>query len=279
MTTEGESPDDPVSAATPVNEAPTVRFVNDLDPVELRVLGCLIEKESTTPDNYPLTTNSLTSACNQKTSRDPLMDIKSHAVDSALLSLRGRKLVRAVHVQGSRSTKHRHVADETLGLSAPQLAVLATLFLRGAQTPGELRQRAERLHEFDSTEAVEKTLESLAARGAARQLSRQPGQSATRWIHLAGEESGSDSATISQQVPAAEPDRAEPDRAEPDREAAGSGHTATPAATTTRPAPAVATPAAADEPLSEELAVVRAELADLARRFNALCDLLGEHPE
>lgn len=161
----------------------------DLSAHEVRVLGCLIEKESTTPDSYPLTVNSLRNACNQSTSRDPVMSLTDHDVDKALASLRDRGLTRTVHSTSNRATKYRHVAPEALSLEPAELAVVAVLLLRGEQTVGELKSRSERQHSFESVDEVAAVLESLSARSEpfVRQLERRRGQKDARWIHLLGD--------------------------------------------------------------------------------------------
>jgi uncharacterized protein YceH (UPF0502 family) len=162
--------------------------VDDLSAAELRVLGCLIEKEATTPDAYPLTLNSLRLACNQSTSRDPVVSYSDLDVDKALTSLRSRGLTRTVHSTSNRAAKFKHVADTVYELTRVELAVLCVLMLRGPQTVGELKTRTERQHSFRSTDDVEATLAALAGRDPARvvQLARQPGQKDARWIHLLG---------------------------------------------------------------------------------------------
>ncbi len=160
----------------------------ELTPVQIRILGCLVEKQTTTPDNYPLTTNALVAACNQTSNRDPVVSLDERTVDAGMLELRTEGLARTV--TGGRANKHRHVLDEAWGLSPAELAVLAVLFLRGPQTPGELRQRTERMHGFDDLDAVESVLEGLARRPdpLVAQLDRVPGQKERRWAHLVGEE-------------------------------------------------------------------------------------------
>ncbi len=155
---------------------------------EIRVLGCLIEKAHTTPDHYPLTTNSLVTACNQKTNRDPVVEYDARTVSEAMLSLRGAGLARTITGSG-RTEKHRHVVDEALGLDVGAQSVLAVLLLRGPQTPGELRLRTDRYLSFDSVEAVEEVLAQLAARDEplVTNLGRAPGQSQDRWMHLLGD--------------------------------------------------------------------------------------------
>ena len=161
-----------------------------LDPVELRVLGALLEKQRTVPDSYPLSLNSLRTACNQSTSRDPVVAYDEATVVDALNRLRDRELVRFVKPTGLRVVKYHQRLEERLGLDAPALAIVTALLLRGAQTPGELRPRTERLHPFADREAVEEVLRGLAAveQPLVRELERQAGQNDRRWIHLLGAE-------------------------------------------------------------------------------------------
>jgi uncharacterized protein len=159
----------------------------ELTAPQTRVLGCLLEKRATTPDAYPLTLKALTSACNQTSSRDPVVDYESQLVETTCQALKGKGLLRVVHpAAGERATKYRQVADEALGLDPAQQAVLAVLLLRGAQTVPELRTRTERMHPFGSVEEVEAVLASLAAheRVLVRRLERQPGRREPRWIQL-----------------------------------------------------------------------------------------------
>ncbi len=158
-----------------------------LDAVEVRLLGALMEKERTTPEQYPLTVSALLQACNQKTSREPVTDYSETEVVSALDRLRADALVFRVH--GSRSERYEHCLDRRWHLdTAGAAALVAMLLLRGAQTVAELRARTARLHPFLSTADVEASLARLAAGedALARELPRQPGQRETRWIHLAG---------------------------------------------------------------------------------------------
>lgn len=151
------------------------------------MLGSLIEKERTTPQNYPLTLNSLRSACNQSTSRDPVVDYDDHQVEAALASLRERGFVRAVHSPNNRVAKYRHVVDERLALDDAEVALLGVLLLRGPQTVGELKGRGERLHPIGDLDDVLHVLEDLADREEAPlvlQLERRPGQKDARWVHL-----------------------------------------------------------------------------------------------
>lgn len=165
--------------------AETPRF-DDLAPEEVRVLGCLIEKEATVPDSYPLTLNGLRNACNQSTSRDPVVDYDDHRIENALTALRARGLTRTVHSTSNRATKYRHVVPGALEIGAGETAVLAVLMLRGPQTVGELKSRSERMHAFDSIDEVGAVLDALAGRATplAMRLERQPGQKDARWIHL-----------------------------------------------------------------------------------------------
>jgi len=157
--------------------------------VEGRVLGCLMEKERTVPDQYPLTMNALLSACNQSTSRDPVMRLDEHEILNAITSMKAAGLARLVHPSHGRSaTRYRHVADEQFGLEPGPAALMAVMLLRGPQTLSELRTRSERQHGFTSFDEVEATLRELADRGLVQQLERQPGQKETRWQQLIAEE-------------------------------------------------------------------------------------------
>jgi uncharacterized protein YceH (UPF0502 family) len=159
----------------------------DADPVEIRVLGCLIEKQRTTPDQYPLSLNALRLACNQTTNRDPVVDYDESTIREALNRMSNRGWVRLASGPGSRAVKFRHLLDDALGVDAPELVVLGVLMLRGAQTPGELKQRTERLHAFASLEEVEGTLGRLIERELVERLPRQPGQKELRYLQLLGE--------------------------------------------------------------------------------------------
>jgi uncharacterized protein len=158
----------------------------DPDVVEIRVLGCLIEKQRTTPDVYPLSVNALRAACNQSTNRDPVVDWDESTIRPALERLSRRRWARLASGRGSRAVKYRHLLDETLGLAPPELSLLAVLMLRGPQTPGELRQRVERLYAFSSGDELEGTLGGLAERGLVRRLERRPGQKEQRYVQLLG---------------------------------------------------------------------------------------------
>jgi uncharacterized protein YceH (UPF0502 family) len=155
------------------------------------VLGCLIEKQRTTPDQYPLSLNALRLACNQTTNRDPVVDYDEETIRDALRRLSNQNWVRLASGPGSRAVKYRHLLDEALRVSADELSLLAVLMLRGAQTPGELKQRTERLHPFASLADVEETLERLVGRELAARIARRPGQKELRYEHRLGGEATS----------------------------------------------------------------------------------------
>jgi uncharacterized protein YceH (UPF0502 family) len=151
------------------------------DAVEIRVVGCLVEKQRTTPDAYPLSLNALRLACNQSTNRDPVVAYEEAAVSEALRRLALRGWTRLASGAGSRARKYRHLLPEALGVDDSELALLAVLMLRGAQTPGELKQRCERLHAFADRATVEETLARLIERGLVARHPRQPGQKEERY--------------------------------------------------------------------------------------------------
>ncbi|MGE5110707.1 MAG: YceH family protein [Acidobacteriaceae bacterium] len=164
-----------------------------LSQAEIRVLGSLIEKDATTPDYYPLSLNALVNACNQKSNRDPVLNLDENAVRNALETLHEKRLAGPASGAESRVTKYEHWVYETLKLSRPEVAILCELLLRGPQTPGELRGRAERLHRFENIEDVLSTLRRLMDRTPplAAVLPRQPGTKEARYAHLlAGEVPG-----------------------------------------------------------------------------------------
>jgi uncharacterized protein YceH (UPF0502 family) len=156
----------------------------DADAVEVRILGCLVEKQRTTPDQYPLSLNALRLACNQATNREPVVDYDEATIRGALERLSRRGWVRLASGPGSRVAKYRHLLDDALGRVPSQLALLAVLMLRGPQTPGELKQRVERLYPYGSIEEVERALEALADAELVERLPRRPGQSQDRWRQL-----------------------------------------------------------------------------------------------
>ena len=160
----------------------------DADAAELRVLGCLIEKQRTTPDVYPLSLNALRLACNQATNRDPVADYDEATVRAALDRLGRRGWTRLASGPGGRVVKFRHLLEESLDLVPSQLSLLAVLLLRGPQTPGELKARGERLYPFATLEDVHRRLEELIERGLVERLPRRPGQKEERYRHLLGGE-------------------------------------------------------------------------------------------
>jgi uncharacterized protein len=158
----------------------------DLTPVEQRVLGCLIEKRWTTPEQYPLSLNALRLACNQSTNRDPVTHYDEHTVREAAQRLSKYGLTRLASGHNSRAIKYRHLAEEGLGLDREQLAVLGVLLLRGPQTPGELKQRSERLAPMPTLDDVERVLGELIRRSHVVRLERRPGQKEERYAQLLG---------------------------------------------------------------------------------------------
>src|SRR5579884_1424017 len=158
----------------------------ELKAPEQRVLGCLIEKRWTTPDQYPLSLNALRLACNQSTNRDPVTDYDEATVREAAQRLSRYGLARLASGHGSRATKYRHLAEEALGLGREELAVLAVLLLRGPQTPGELKGRTERMAAIASLAEVEGILSALGQREYVRRIERRPGQKEDRFEHLLG---------------------------------------------------------------------------------------------
>ncbi|MDQ3623387.1 MAG: YceH family protein [Verrucomicrobiota bacterium] len=163
----------------------------DLNAVEKRILGCLLEKERITPENYPLSLHSLTVACNQATNRDPVVSYSEKTVEAGVNSLREKKLARVIFGTGSRVQKYRHNILEHFNFGPGEVALLCVLLLRGPQTPGELRGRAERLHAFGTLAEVEACLEELARDAAplVRVLPARPGQKERRYEQLLSAES------------------------------------------------------------------------------------------
>ena len=221
----------------------------DADPVEIRVLGCLIEKQRTTPDVYPLSLNGLRAACNQSTSRDPVVAYDDDLIRDALHRLARRGWTRLA--SGARAAKYRHLLDEKPGLARDEQAVLAVLMLRGPQTLNELRTRTERMQPFADTAELESVLGRLAERGFAELQPRRPGQKEQRYAHLLS--SDIEDEEVRQPAPA-------------------------PAATWTPPsqqAPAPA-PAPQEDPLAERVDRREADLAALASQVAELRAALGE---
>jgi uncharacterized protein len=226
----------------------------DLSAPEIRVLGCLLEKQRTTPEAYPLSLNALRLACNQSTNRDPVVDYDEPTIREALHRLSRRRWARLASGPGSRAPKYRHLLDEALALPDDELAVLCVLMLRGAQTPGELKQRTERLHPLADLTAVQATLERLIERELALRLQRRPGQKEERYAHLLGDEAAQ---------PAAAP------------------HATATAPVAAAPAPAAEAPAPPPAPdprlarLDDDVAALRAEVAELRAALAALRAELG----
>ena len=171
----------------------------NLDPAEVRVLGALIEKDLSTPDHYPLSLNSLVSACNQSSNRDPVITLAPDAVSHAIDTLRRQDLVRSFQGSGERVPKYQHLLAQATELSRAELAVLSVLMLRGAQTLAEVRSRAARLLPGDDADAVESALHALVARepdAPVVRLPRRPGQKELRYMHLLGGEPVADGGAL-----------------------------------------------------------------------------------
>ena len=168
----------------------------DLTAPEQRVLGALLEKQRTTPDQYPLTLNALRLACNQATNREPVVDYDDAVLRDALERLGRRRWTRYASTSGSRAPKYRHLLDEALSITPDEQGALAVLLLRGPQTVAEIRARAERLRRFESTEETIATLGRLAARDLVREIGRRPGQKEERWQHMLGGDEPIDQASL-----------------------------------------------------------------------------------
>jgi uncharacterized protein YceH (UPF0502 family) len=232
------------------------------DAVEIRVVGCLIEKQRTTPDAYPLSLNALRLACNQATNRDPVVDYDEATVSEALRRLALRGWTRLTSGAGSRARKYRHLMPEALGVEDGELALLGVLMLRGAQTPGELKQRSERLHGFADLAAVQMALDVLVKRGYVARHERRPGQKELRYQQLLGGfEEGS-------AAPPPEPMAAE-GRDE-------SGSEVEPADAPARSAAAIAAPDPGLVPAEDRLTRLERELGELRAELGRLREALGE---
>ncbi len=242
---------------------------DQLTPPEQRVLGCLIEKRLTTPDQYPLSLNSLRLACNQSTNRHPVTDYDEATVREAAQRLCRHGLARLASGHTSRAIKYRHLAEEALGLDREQLSVFAVLLLRGAQTPGELKQRSERMAHLESLSDVERVLEQLSERGYVRRLHRQPGQKEDRFEHLMGEQDGAGS-----NMPATyRPEPAIVSEAGPAVAQVGADGAHEPAADAFAPrADAVVGAAENGGELGERVAALEAQVAELRAQVAALRD-------
>jgi uncharacterized protein YceH (UPF0502 family) len=231
-----------------------------LTPVEQRVLGCLIEKRYTTPDQYPLSLNALRLACNQSTNRDPVTSYDESTVREAAQRLTKYGLARLASGHSSRAIKWRHLAEEALGLDREQLSVLAVLLLRGLQTPGELKARTERMVALASLEDVERVLDSLVERGYVQRVPRRPGQKEDRYGQLLGGElhAGAGGDGLAEGAPGALGGEGAPGAAWRDADAAGAGAAGAGAAGASSDAQA-----ARIAELEAEVASLRAELAAL----------------
>jgi uncharacterized protein len=183
-----------------------------LNEIEARLLGALLEKEITTPDYYPLSLNSLVNACNQKSNRDPVMNLDEDSVRDALRTLQDNSLARSVSAADSRVTKYEHRLQEAFNFDRREAAIFCELLLRGPQTPGELRTRAERMHPFDDLSEAQSALQRLMNREPplAKVLARQPGTKESRYIHLLSGDVKPASSTAGPEVPAA-PEREKTD--------------------------------------------------------------------
>jgi uncharacterized protein YceH (UPF0502 family) len=206
-----------------------------LNEIETRVLGALLEKEITTPEYYPLSLNALVNACNQKSNRDPAMNLQEDAVRAALRVLQDNSLVRSVSAADSRVTKYEHRLQDAFNFDRREAAIVCELLLRGPQTPGELRSRAERMHHFDELGEVQSTLQHLMNREPAfvKVLARQPGTKESRYAHLLS----------------------------------GDIDTPAAAAASNSPVPAMAGNKDRIAQLESELAELRADVADLKQQF------------
>ena len=245
---------------------------------ECRVLGSLIEKAATTPDQYPLSSNGLRAACNQKTARDPVVAYDERLVDATVLSLRDKGLARTIRGAGQRVFKHKHTVDEAWALDPSQLAVLAVLMLRGPQTAGELRTRTERAHGFATTDGVDAVLDDLARRDPplVRMIGRKPGQKDDRWVTTAtpgGPGGVAGTPPVPAEVPEGEVQGFEAQGLEaqgPGDEGVGAhgrDEPRTPVSVVTRPDTARPPQAGVDE--------LRREVAELRRVIERVCTELG----
>jgi uncharacterized protein YceH (UPF0502 family) len=244
---------------------------DELTPPEQRVLGCLIEKRWTTPDQYPLSLNALRLACNQSTNRDPVTTYDEATVRQAADRLTKYGLARLASGHSSRATKYRHLAEDGLGLGREELAVLAVLLLRGPQTPGELKARSDRMASIASLSDVERVLSVLADRGYVRRLGRRPGQKEDRFEQLLGGAGAQANAgeTASATAPIAFA-QTPPAPTPPAPAATPPAPAATPPAPAATPPGPAATPLEADgdlearvRALEADVAALRAELARL----------------
>lgn len=227
----------------------------DLTAAEIRVLGCLIEKQRTTPDYYPLTLNALRAACNQSTNRDPVVAYDEPTIRDAITRLSRRRWARLASGAGSRASKYRHLLEEALTREPDELAILCVLMLRGAQTPGELKQRSDRMHPFADLAAVHETLARLIGRELVEELPRRPGQKEQRYAHRLSDDDAPEPASAS----TAAADAAAATLAAPPMRAPG------------RPMPAAPEgPQRVELPLADRVTRLEAEIAQLRAELRAL---------
>ena len=239
---------------------------------EIRVLGCLIEKQRTTPDQYPLTLNSLRLACNQSTNREPVVDYDEAEIREALGELGRRRWIRGASGHTSRSPKYRHLLDQELSLSEDQISVLAVLMLRGEQTPGQLKQRTERMFGFHDLDALQTTLDALSSRELIERLPRRPGQKEDRYRQLLGGSHLEDEAAEQAGHPPFEAETSGGDEP-PNREANAPG-TPVPAAEPL-PVPVDTPETERIETLERQIAGLNGELAELRGLVDELRRELG----
>ena len=245
----------------------------DLTAAEIRVLGCLVEKQRTTPDGYPLTLNALRMACNQATARDPVVRYDDATVREAMTRLSRRRWARLAG--GGRAPKFRHLLDDALTRAPDELAVLCVLMLRGPQTPGELKQRTDRLHQFAGLAAIHETLHRLIDRELVMQLERRPGQKEERYVQRLGEDAdelvAAAPAFASHAPPAPAAMHAPPPAAmhAPPRDAAG--YAPSPAGAEAQPPVASI---ASDSALEQRVASLETQVAALRAELRALIDML-----
>jgi uncharacterized protein YceH (UPF0502 family) len=234
------------------------------DAVEIRVAACMVEKQRTTPDQYPLTLHALRLACNQSTNREPVVDYDEATIRAALDRLGRRRWTTLASWSTARAVKYKHLLDQALDLDEAQLSLLAVLMLRGPQTPGELRQRTERMHRFDSGEDLERVLGQLVERELAEAQPRRPGERGRRFAHLLG--SGSE-------AEAAPPERAAAE------EAPAADAPAQPAPAAEAPSQPASAPEAPSQPgdgLVERVERLEQEVASLRGQLLALREELGD---
>lgn len=245
------------------------------DDVQIRVLGCLIEKQRTTPDQYPLTLNSLRLACNQSTNREPVVDYDEAEIRRALGELGRKRWIRGASGHTSRSPKYRHLLDTELSLAEDQISVLAVLMLRGEQTPGQLKQRTERMFGFHDLDALQTTLDALVSRELIERLPRRPGQKEDRYRQLLG---GSHLARESGRQDEASPEEAI--SKSPDRSDGGSGSTLGPHRdqTAARMPDRVgeSLPVPVDTPETERIEALERQAAGLSREIGELRALVDD---